>query len=133
VLFTGCDAAILRYRPETSPMLASDARVEAFLPETRNLLTFNLRQGRLTCCGTTSAALPPGLVKDHLYAVLGFDPDRDVVEVWNPWGNDFEPSGAPGLEFGYPARGGRIALPLKDFIRIFDSVTYETNRPETLD
>jgi hypothetical protein len=132
-LFTGCDAAILRYRPENSPMLASEERVEAFLPMTRNLLEFNLRQGRLTCCGTTSATLPPGLVKEHLYAVVGFDPGRDVVEVWNPWGNDFKPGGASGLEFGYPAREGRMALPLKDFIRIFDSVTYETNRPETLE
>jgi hypothetical protein len=132
-LFTGCDAAILRFRPENTPMISSAARVEAFLPMTRNLLTFNLGQRRLTCCGTTDADLPPGFVKQHLYAVLGFDPDTDIAGVWNPWGNHFEPRGTPSLESGYPTREGHFSVPLRDFIRIFDSVTYETSRPETLE
>jgi hypothetical protein len=132
-LFTGCDPAVLRFRAEDSPMISSDARVAAFLPMTRNLLLYNLAQRRLTCCGTTKAATPPGLAREHLYAVLDLDRATDLVHVWNPWGNRFEPRGKPGVESGYSTRDGHFSVPLSDFIRIFDSVIYETNRPEIVE
>jgi hypothetical protein len=131
-LFTGNDAAVLRFRPDDPLVIPGDRRVAGFLPLTRALLISNFRRRRLTCCGTTEADTPPGIAKRHLYAVLGFDPAGDLVQVWNPWGNHFEPRGAPGLGSGYPVRQGHFTVPLGDFIRIFDSVIYETDRPASL-
>jgi len=65
----------------------------------------------------------------HAYAVLGFDASTGLVHLWNPWGNDFQPQGEPGLESGYAVRGGHFFLPLTDFIRIFAAMHYETTIP----
>jgi len=35
----------------------------------------------------------------------------------------------PGLASGDPVRRGHFSVPLADFVRIFDGVIYETNRP----
>jgi hypothetical protein len=129
-LFTGRDAAVLRFRTEDDPMtMPGSRRVEGFLPMTRALLAANLRQGRLTCCDTSTAETPPGIARCHLYAVLGFDPASDLVHVWNPWGISFQPRSAPGLGSGYATRQGHFSVPLADFLRIFDSLVYETDRP----
>jgi hypothetical protein len=132
-LFTGSDPAVLRFRPDDSPMIASALRVEGFLPLARAQLSANVRLRRLTCCGTTNAETPPGLAKSHLYAVLDFDASKDVVHVWNPWGNHFDPQGPAGIAQGYRVRDGHFFVPLSDFIRIFASVIYESDRPESLD
>ena len=113
-------------------MITSDLRVAAFLPLARKQLNTNLRLRRLTCCGTTNAGTPPGIPKTHLYAVIDFDPQNDIVQVWNPWGNHFEPQGPPGITNGYRVRDGRFSLPLSDFIRVFGAVFYESDRPENL-
>jgi Calpain family cysteine protease len=131
-LFTGCDASILRFRPEDPQQRPGERRVAGFLPRTRNQLVANFRDRRLTTCGTTDAEMPPGIAKTHLYAVLGFDPAADVVHLWNPWGIDFEPDGPPGLLSGYPTRRGHFSVPLADFIRIFDSLFSETDRQASL-
>jgi hypothetical protein len=117
-LFTGHDAAVLRF----------GTRAEGYVPLARALLIGNLRRRRLTCCATPDGDVPPGLAPEHLYAVLGFDPVGDVVHVWNPWGNRFEPSGPPGPEAGYPVRDGHLFVPLVDFVRIFAVMSYETDR-----
>ncbi len=106
----------------------SGLRVAGYVPLARALLVGNVRQQRLTCCVTADGDVPPGLAPEHLYAVLGFDPVGDVVHVWNPWGNCFEPSRPPGPAAGYPVRDGHFFVPLADFIRIFAAVTYETDR-----
>ena len=98
----------------------------------RSLLRTNTRRRLLTCCATANVAVPPGMAKTHLYAVLDFDPARNVVHLWNPWGNYFEPKGAPGLSSGYPVRQGQFQVSLADFIRIFDRVIYETDRPASI-
>jgi hypothetical protein len=117
-LFTGHDAAILRF----------GTRAAGYVPLARALLIGNLRQRRLTCCATPDGDVPPGLAPGHLYAVLGFDPAGDVVHVWNPWGNRFEPDGPPGPKAGYPVRDGHFFIPLADFVRIFAVMSYETDR-----
>ena len=132
-LFTGCDPAVLRFRPDDTPMITSDLRVEGFLPLARAQFSANFRLRRLTCCGTTNAETPPGMAKSHLYAVLDFDSKNDLVHVWNPWGNHFDPQGPPGIANGYRVRDGHFFVPLSDFIRIFGSVVYESDRPESLD
>jgi hypothetical protein len=132
-LFTGCDAGVLQFRPDDAPMIDNPVRVEGYLPLARDRLIDNLRRQRLTCCGTTRAQTPPGIAQIHLYAVLGFDTKNDLVHLWNPWGNQFTPQGPPGIENGFPVRDGHFFVPLADFIRIFASMTYQTDRPESLD
>jgi hypothetical protein len=132
-LFTGCDAGVLQFRPEDTPMIDNPARVQGFLPLARERLVDNVRRQRLTCCATTRARTPPGIAQRHLYAVLDFDTRNDLVHVWNPWGNDVDPQGPPGIENGYRVRDGRFVVPLADFIRIFVSVIYQTERPASLD
>jgi hypothetical protein len=131
-LFTGCDAGLVRFRPEGPRAVPSALRVKAFLPLMRSLLLTNTRGGLLTTCATADAAVPPGMAKTHLYAVLDFDPARNVVHLWNPWGNYFEPKDAPGLSSGYQVRQGQFVVPLADFIRIFDRVIYETDQPANI-
>jgi hypothetical protein len=72
---------------------------------------------------------PPGIVTDHDYAVLGFDAQKNVVHLWNPWGNTLEPKGPAGLENGYPTRGGKFFMPLDDFLRAYGLIYHETDRP----
>ena len=132
-LFTGCDAGVLKFRPDDAPMIDNALRVEGFLAPTRDLLSSNLALRRLTCCGTTKAQTPPGIAKTHLYAVLDIDPKTDIVHVWNPWGNHFDPKGPPGISDGYQVRDGHFFVPLRDFVRIFGSVIYQTDRPQSLD
>jgi hypothetical protein len=127
-LLTGHDAGLLRFRPEDPNAVPSDRRVAAFMPGTRALLLAQQRSGLLVCCATASANVPPGMPKQHLYAILDFDSTRDVVSIWNPWGNHFEPKGRPGLTSGYRVQYGEFSVPLADFIRIFERVVYETNR-----
>lgn len=85
----------------------------------------------LVGCGVGKPpSVPPGIVKDHAYAVLGYDPATDSAVVWNPWGNHFQPKGPPGLEHGYATDHGRFEVPLRDFVHIFGYVEYETTHPE---
>ena len=72
------------------------------------------------------------MTKSHLYAVLDFDAARNVVRLWNPWGNSFEPKGVPGLSSGYRVRQGQFVVSLAHFIQIFDRVIYETDRPASI-
>jgi hypothetical protein len=132
-LYTGNDAAVLRFREEATPMITGDRRVAAYLPLARSTLIDTLRNRRLVCCSTTTGTTPPGLPPSHLYAVLGFDAEHEVVHVWNPWGDHFEPKGAPGVESGFPTKDGFFDVPLTEFIRIFDALTYQTDRLETLE
>jgi hypothetical protein len=74
--------------------------------------------------------LPPGVISGHCYAVLGFDSSKDIVHLWNPWGNNFQPKKEPvGLENGYPVKDGLFDVPFGDFIKIFGYFDYETHEP----
>jgi hypothetical protein len=124
-LFTGHEGRRLRFRPRGSSHVPGRAEIAAIAPRARAILMAAQLERRLTCCGTTTAATPPGIVPNHIYAVLGYDSARDVVHVWNPWGNHFTPAVPPGLAAGYPVEDGHFWVPLDDFIRIFAAMTYE--------
>jgi hypothetical protein len=88
----------------------------------------------LMCCGTPGkGSLPPGVVGGHCYAVLGFNSAKEIVHLWNPWGNNFQPKQEPiGLVNGYPVRDGLFDVPFADFVRIFayfDHETHESAKP----
>lgn len=84
----------------------------------------------LCCCSVASKGkYPPGIVTDHCYSILGYDPRTQHVTVRNPWGNRFKPKGTPGFTNGYATEGGVFEVPLAEFVMIFESVSYQTLLP----
>jgi hypothetical protein len=79
--------------------------------------------------GDKTRPLPKGIGRGHIYGVLGYDAVRDMVIVFNPWGNQVKPAGPPGLVNGYPTQHGIFEVPLGEFIQIFNGFTYETEKP----
>jgi len=112
------------------------APTNADLPKLRtrfhDLFCRLMEEGSLMCAGTPATGkFPPGIVSHHSYAILSYDPENQVVHLWNPWGNKFEPKGPRiGLAYGYPTRNGRFEMPLEDFLRVFASVHSES--PESV-
>lgn len=89
-----------------------------------------MKDHRLAGAGTgTTLPLPPGVNGKHAYAILGFDQAAGTIELWNPHGNTFKPKGDPGLEHGYETKAGLFKVPAADFVKIFDGMVIETNKP----
>lgn len=130
-LFTGRKAELLSYRKGKGkePPPPSAHELPALELKTRALLHAALAGRFLLCAGTPGGKMPPGVVSDHAYAVLGYDTKTDSVHLWNPWGNHFEPKGGTGLDHGYSTQGGHFNMPLKDFIRVYEELYYETAIP----
>ncbi|HWB08234.1 MAG TPA: C2 family cysteine protease [Pirellulales bacterium] len=99
--------------------------------QVHSLLADMIRKKRLVCAGTSHDEAPPGIVKNHAYAVLDYDVHERHVTIFNPWGNHFAPTGPPGMVHGYVTRNGLFTVPLGEFQRVFSAVVYETNRPLT--
>lgn len=91
----------------------------------RDAITSAVKDNRLAVTGTPKESGVPGIAGSHAYAILGFDPDKDAVKLWNPHGNAFKPRGPEGLKNGYDTRDGLFTLPLADFMKIFGGVTCE--------
>jgi hypothetical protein len=87
--------------------------------------------GRLVLTAAMLPKIPPNITTKHSYAVVGYDPATDVVEIWNPHGQAFTPKGSPGLENGYPTVHGRFHLPLPEAYQFFTSFVFETSAPAT--
>ncbi len=87
-------------------------------------------QGDLICAITPpKGKLPPKIANHHVMAVLNYDSHRQIVHMWNPWGNEFTPENEPaGLSNGYITRQGRFDIPLADFVRVYHSVVAENPR-----
>jgi hypothetical protein len=69
-------------------------------------------------------------VNNHVYAVLHYDEKKRHVTVFNPWGNDFTPKGPPGPANGYLTERGKFTVPLEEFHQIFNSISYEIDKPK---
>ncbi|MCE9605306.1 MAG: hypothetical protein K8U03_10435 [Planctomycetia bacterium] len=125
-ILTGHRAKLTLFRknPEEPP---TKSEVAHLMKEVAEILTTAQRAKHITTTGTLSPKhLPAGIPSDHVLAVLDYDHASQTVEVWNPWCNHFEPQGTPGLENGYPTKGGRFTMPLADFIKTFNGLTSET-------
>ena len=128
-VLTGHKAETLAIRQGKDNHLPAPKELLVLEGKFRSLLQKASQQHLLVCCGTPEGKVPPGLVDDHDYAVLGYDRAADALHLWNPWGNNFTPKGAPGLKTGYPTKHGHFHIPLKDFLHVFDEVYYETLTP----
>jgi hypothetical protein len=100
------------------------AQRESRLAKLREKLAAATQQKCLMVCGTQKPATP-GLTPHHAYALLAYDPEADLVELWNPHGNTFAPKGPAGPAYGYPTRKGLFSVPLTEFITQFSGVTFE--------
>lgn len=107
--------------------LSADRR-QATLDDLRAWLRDAAAQRRPMTCGTEKTTTP-GLTPNHAYAVLGYDPDADTIQLWNPHGSNFVPQGEPGLECGYPRTDGVFSMPLPDFVEQFAGLAVETDLP----
>lgn len=108
---------------------ADQARREELLADLRSQLVAAQKERRLICGGTGTNARPPGIVGNHAYAILAYDPARDMVTLWNPQGANFKPKGPDGLEHGYTSVNGRLDVPLSQLVAFFGGFSFETTLP----
>jgi hypothetical protein len=97
-----------------------------------SLLIQLVNEHRLMAVGTVGKGkmeLPPKIPHGHVFAVLGYDSTRHIVHVFNPWGNEVTPAGAPGLANGYVTQHGMFDVSLQEFVQLFKALTYETKEP----
>lgn len=96
-----------------------------------------LNDGRVIVFGTTADAnalepsddashakkLPPDVVGNHAYAVLAHKNGKFTVR--NPWGTNYTPTGAEGLQNGYKMVNGVFEVPDSEVFSIFTQVDIE--------
>ena len=123
--FTGhvIDRTRLRANADKDPQLVD---------KVKDSLAAAMKEKRLAGASTGSTTpLPPGVNGKHAYAILGYDEASGLIKIWNPHGNAFRPKGEPGLERGYETKAGIFQVPAAEFVKIFDSMVVETDRPAT--
>jgi hypothetical protein len=79
----------------------------------RILLAAASAQKLLMTCGTGKTTTP-GLTSGHAYALLEYHSPTDMVEIWNPHGNNFTSKGPPGPVNGYATKSGRFIIPVTE-------------------
>lgn len=115
-LLTGHHVDYLYFKPGAGKPAADQEKEVA---KVRAALKSAFAAHRLVCMGIGSfhgGKPPQGMIADHAYAILGFEAEKDVLHVWNPWGTDHTPKGQPGLVHGYATRHGRFDMPLGDLL-----------------
>jgi hypothetical protein len=96
------------------------------MKELRTVLEKTFADRRLVTTGTGDLKTkPPNINGKHAYAVLSFDKKSDKLTLWNPHGQTFKPKGPDGMENGYTTSKGRFEIPLADFVRIFNGLSFE--------
>jgi hypothetical protein len=75
-----------------------------------------------------TVSMPKGIGHHHVIGILGYDPVRRTVRLFNPLGNQLIPTGSAGLINGYPTQHGVFEVPLDEFIQIFIYFEYETGK-----
>jgi hypothetical protein len=139
-LMTGHKAVEITIRKYNGKKYHQPARNEIPRLMTRldTIFTKAFGANRLVCAdiapGVKGVDTPPGLNGKHAYAVLGYDRTTHTVTVWNPHGKDFTPKQSPpSPKNGYTVKGGVFEIPLRDFVRVFKAVNYETSATLTAD
>jgi hypothetical protein len=119
-VFTGHDSVALRVGAlaKRNPANAAD-QAQALLSELHQF------PYRIMAAASANKPMPKGMPGKHAYGVLNYDPTRRVVRLFNPWGNDFTPSGPSGMVNGYATRQGVFDIPLQDFVQLFARLAHE--------
>jgi Calpain family cysteine protease len=139
-LMTGHKASVITIRNYKNKKYHLPTRDEMprLLARLDSTLSKTFAANRIVCAdiaaGVKGKDIPPGLSGRHAYAVLGYDQKSHTVTVWNPHGKDYKPKASPpNPTNGYPVNKGVFEIPLKDFVRVFKAVTYETSTSLTAD
>jgi Calpain family cysteine protease len=139
-LMTGHKAVLVTIRKHKNNKYHLPTRTEMprMLSQLDSIFTKAFAANRLVCAdiapGVKGIDTPPGLSGRHAYAILGYDRATHTVTVWNPHGKDFAPKlSPPSPKHGYPVKNGVFEIPLRDFVRVFKAVNYETSAPLTAD
>lgn len=123
---TGRETTRFSCAPFKQPAI-TPARAGWLLDELRIRLADNKAGRLLACCGTGTRGIKvPGILGNHAYAVLDYDPGKDTVTFWNPHGNSFTPKGGAGITRGYPTRNGVFSVPTAEAVVIFTGFSFET-------
>ncbi|MEY4674742.1 MAG: hypothetical protein RL148_2526 [Planctomycetota bacterium] len=115
--------------PTTPPDPVPADTPDALAQKAHPVLAAATAEKRLVTCSTNTAKHPPGIPGKHAYAVLGYDTAAQVVTVWNPHGRTRKLTGEPGLQNGYAIEKGVFRLPLREFVQVFSSMTWQTATP----
>lgn len=124
-------ASCLPFRDKKVP----EAEKARLLDDLRRQMTATQAAGRLICGGTASGKTsqghrPPGVRGPHAYAILNYDAKTDIVTLWDPHGDDFQPGPGPaGIQNGYPRTLGRVKVPLTELVQWFGGFSFETDQP----
>jgi hypothetical protein len=94
-----------------------------------SLLVDLTKKRRLICLSVHNENHPPGIVNKHAYALMAYDGELRKATIFNPWGNNFTPKGAPGLANGYTTEHGWFSVPLDEVQQVFTGLSFETDRP----
>jgi hypothetical protein len=119
------------HRPERV-LLGELPQSRDWMDRVRTELRQVMADGRLV----TATVLPPpparpkipGIGYRHAYAILAYDPDNDLVTLWNPWGTDFQPKGPEGELYGFKTVHGVFKIPFPVLYREFTALHLETTR-----
>ena len=119
-LFTGHKSKSLHFDSGTNSLASAQLRYTVSDMLRRKLVVTTMRDSAQT--------MPSSFPTGHYYALLAYYPDKQTVLVFNPWGNEYIPKGQPGIANGYETHHGLFQVPFAEFIKVFDSVTYETDQ-----
>jgi len=120
-LFTG-------HKVKTLHFSAKNEGHESTHVELRELLERLVNSGHLATAGTGDRSQNVGnLEPRHGYAVLAYDPKQDLLTLWNPWGEDYNPKGPAGPQNGYRTEKGVFSVPLKEFVHAYQHISVETD------
>jgi hypothetical protein len=129
-LMTGHATATTNIRKKQGRDFPAPSRNElpALSRQFDKLLSDKCVEEDLICAVTpVKGTMPPRISTHPVFAILDYDRQRQIVHMWNPWGNNFKPkSGPDGLKNGYTTLQGRFDMPLRDFLRVFSCVVTES-------
>ncbi len=97
----------------------------------RNAIKDAVQAKRIMVTGITKTSVP-GLSSKHAYTILGYDSTSDLITVWNPHVNRFNPKGPDGPTNGYKTTAGSFQVLLSEFRDIFNGISIETDRPNKI-
>ncbi|WP_319404380.1 C2 family cysteine protease [uncultured Anaeromusa sp.] len=90
--------------------------------EVRRILVMMQKKQLMSQALTGKRPPTPSIAGNHVYAIMGFDDQHDVVTLWNPWGDEFSP--LPGHS-GFPRKHGVFHLSLKEFCAFYEVLFVE--------
>ncbi|MEI9894195.1 MAG: prolyl oligopeptidase family serine peptidase [Chthoniobacter sp.] len=105
---------------------ADDRALAAQLEKLRAMLREGAENRRLMTAARSAAETKvPGLLVNHVYAVLDYDSASDLVTLRDPHDGNFTPKGEAGPQNGYPLALGTFRVPMPEAVQIMTGFAFE--------